>query len=249
MNRNFAGALIQTGNRLLASLPSDEYRRLASKLEEVDIKHGTYLFKTGDEILDVYFPNSGFISLLAGSEKDGAVGTAIIGTEGMLGLSLVLGAKTSVGWAIVEGSGTAMRMSADDFASENVPGGVLVDPLLRYARLRNIQMHRSIWCNRFHNTQERLARRIITMSQMMGSDELETRHNLLAKAIGTRRETVTNTLTIFRKENLIRTGREMITIIDHPGLATASCPCDVMLGAKVSPETLGSDVLSVGTIS
>lgn len=211
-------------NALLAALPHKEYKRMLPGLEEVELAFGTNIYNSGDKIDHVYFLNSGIVSLLA--TVDGlTLDIGMIGSEGMIGLSLFLGAKTTIGQAIVQGNGSAMRMKAADFEKECGKNGALPVLLRRYARSMLAQLAHSAACYRFHAVDTRLARRLLMVSDRMRSDNLQTTHLTLAKMLGVRREAITIAAGSLRKAKLISHDRGKTSILNRPRLEAAACKC------------------------
>lgn len=212
-------------NRLLAALPPKEYERLLPKFEEVELKFGTIIYKLGETFRHVYFPNSGIISLLAAVDDNSTLEVGIVGSEGMVGLSLFLGVKKSRVRAIVQGSGTAMRMKAADFEKECRKGGNLTRILLRFVHSMLVQISQSAVCYRFHPIEKRLARWLMMTSDRMETNEFQMTQGFLSTMVGVRREAVTNSAGSLRKKDLISYSRGRIFITDRPGLEAAACKC------------------------
>ncbi len=137
-------------NRLLAALPAKEYAHLFPKLEEISLTFAETIYKPGDVIRRVYFPNSGIISLLSAVEERSLLEVGIVGNEGFVGLPVFLGVKTSNNHALVQGAGVAMRMKTADFLAEGNNGGALPRLLQRYTHSLMTQISQSAACNRYH---------------------------------------------------------------------------------------------------
>lgn len=150
-------------NRLLATLPKKEYERLLPSLEEIPLLFEKVLYEPGDSILDVYFPTSGIVSLLAGVEDRATLEVGLVGREGMegmegmVGVPIFMGVNTSLNRAVVQGAGSALRMKARVFRKECDNGGSLPRLLRRYTHSLLTQISQSAVCNRFHPTDARLA--------------------------------------------------------------------------------------------
>jgi CRP-like cAMP-binding protein len=218
-------ASVYSPNRLLAALPIIEYERLRPRLEQTSLTCDSILYARGDTIRHVFFPLSGVVSLLAVVENGMTGDIGMVGHEGMIGLSLFLRVTTSLGRAVVQGSGTALTMTSDDFVRECEKGGALSRIMLLYARSMFAQIAQSAVCYRFHPTEQRLARRLLMMSDRMAGNELKLRHDTLAKMLGVRREGVTKAAGSLRTKDLISYSRADILILDRAGLEAAACGC------------------------
>ena len=154
-------------NRLLAALPPKEYERVLPNLEEFPLEFNKNIYNPGRPIRHVYFPSSGIISLMAAVEDKSTFVARIVGREGMVGLPLFLGVKTSHTRAIVHGNGMAMRMTAADFENECGKGDALPTILRRFAHCMSVQISQSAACYRFCRIEKRLARWLLMMSDRM----------------------------------------------------------------------------------
>lgn len=213
-----------SANRLLAALPAKEYTRLLPKLEEVSLTYGENIYESGEIIRRVYFPTSGIISLLTAVEERSLLEVGIVGNEGMSGLALFLGVKTSNNRAIVQGKGFAMRMKAADFlACGN--GGSLPHILRRYTHSLLTQISQSAVCYRFHPIEARLARWLLMTSDRMNTNEFQITQEFLSNMLGVRREAVNKSAVILQRRQLISYSRGNVSIINRAGLEAASCKC------------------------
>lgn len=212
-------------NRLLAALPSQEYQRLRPHLEEFTLSFGKILYEPGQVIRHVYFPNNGVVSLLSVVEKRSTLEVGLVGKEGMVGIQVFLGATTSFNRALVQGTGTAMRMKAEALRKQVKQGGSLPDLLLRHTHSLLSQISQSAACNRFHTVDARLARWLMMTHDRLDSDKFRLTQKFISDMLGVRREGVTTAARALQQRNLIRYVRGSITIIDLPGLAAASCEC------------------------
>lgn len=216
-------------NQLLAALPSEEYRRLYSNIEQITLVYGENIYERGEIIGDVYFPNSGIISLLAAVNKSATLEVGIVGREGMVGLPVFLGVKTSINRAIVQGKGFAMKMKAGDFLDECQNGGKLPKILQRYAHSLLTQVSQSAVCYRFHPIEERLARWLLMTSDRMAKDEFQITQEFLSSMLGVRREAVNKSAVVLQQRQLIRYTRGKFSIINRTGLEATSCSCYEMI--------------------
>jgi CRP-like cAMP-binding protein len=137
-------------NQLLAALPGKEYQRLQPHLEEVTLSFGEVLYESGEIIQRVYFPNHGIVSLLSMVEERSTLEVGVVGAEGMVGVSVFLGAHVSLNQALVQGAGTAMSMKANAMRKHIGHEGELPDLLRRYTNSLLAQISQTAACNRFH---------------------------------------------------------------------------------------------------
>lgn len=212
-------------NRLLAALPAGEYRRLFPKLQEIALMYGENIYERDEIIRHVYFPDSGIISLLAAIEETGMLEVGIVGREGVVGLPVFLGVKTSNNRAIVQGAGSAMRIKTADFLAECKNGGSLARLLQRYAHSLLTQVSQSAVCYRFHLAEARLARWLLMTADRMETDKFRLTQEFLSNMLGVRREAVNKSAIILQQQELIKYSRGNITIIDQAGLEKAACLC------------------------
>ena len=219
----------QINNTLLARLPGKEYRRLCPLLEKVALNYGENVYERGDIIGDVYFPNSGIVSLLAAVENTGMLEVGLIGNEGMLGLSVFLGVKTSNNRAVIQGEGSAMKMKSRDFLKECSLGGALPKILRRFTHSLLTQISQSAFCFRFHTVEARLARWLLMSSDRMESNEFHITQDFLSNMLGVRREAVNKSAVTLQDGKIIEYSRGKMQIIDRAKLEKASCPCYVLI--------------------
>ncbi len=218
-------ARMGASNQLLASLPVREYARFLTGLEQVTLTYGQVLYEPGEPMLDVYFPSDCLVSLLTLVEGHRALEVGLVGREGMIGARLALGAATSSVRALVQGTGTAMRMSSTRFLREFRRSPSLQRALLKFTDALMIQISQTAACNRFHIVEERLARWLLMTAERMASSEFHLTHEFLADMLGVRREGVTVAASGLQHRNLIRYRRGNITILDTAGLEATACSC------------------------
>ena len=212
-------------NRLLAALPKNEYRRLLPTLEPFPLVFGEVIYEPGDLIRHVYFPASGIISLLAVVEDRATLEVGIVGREGMVGLPVFLGVKTSRNRAVVRGAGTAMRMKATTYRKECDNGGSLPRLLRRYTHSLLTEVAQGAACNRFHPIDARLARWVLMTRDRMGADEIQLTQEFLSNLLGVRREGVNKTAGALQKQQLITYRRGTLTTLNRAGLEAVACQC------------------------
>lgn len=212
-------------NRLLAALPKDEYQRLLPKLKSFPLVFGEVIYESGDLIRNVYFPNSGIISLLAAVEDRATLEVGIVGREGMVGLPAFMGVKTSGNRAVVQGEGTSMRMKASTFRLECENGGSFPRLLRRYTHSRLTQIAQGAACNRFHPIDARLARWLLMTRDRMGTDQFQLTQEFLSNMLGVRREGVNKAAGALQQKHLISYSRGNLLILDRVGLEAVACHC------------------------
>ena len=212
-------------NQLLAALPSKTYERLVSGLERVDLEFGRVLYETGDAVRHVYFPNDSLVSLLVSVEGNGALEVGMVGKEGMVGIPLALGKPTSPVLVLVQGGGSAMRMSGVRFAAELKRNGGLKQELDRCLYVSMMTAMQIAACNKSHVIAERLARWLLMVCDRVGRDEFPLTQEFLARMLGVRRAGVTEAAGNLQRRKLISYSRGRVRILDVEGVRAASCAC------------------------
>jgi CRP-like cAMP-binding protein len=212
-------------NQLLAALPKKEYQGLRRHLEEIPLVFEELLYLPTAIVSDVYFPNSGVVSLLAGINERSSLEVGLVGNEGMVGLGVFLGVNSSLNRAVVQGGGSAMKMKATVLRKECSNGGVLPRLLQRYSHSVLTQITQSAVCNRFHSVDARLARWLLMTHDRMGDDEFRLTQEFVSNMLGVRREGVSNAAGKLQKRKLIRYSRGRLKVLDRAGLEATSCAC------------------------
>jgi CRP-like cAMP-binding protein len=212
-------------NRLLARLPPKDRKRFLRGCAPVDLVFKTRLAEPGETIEHIHFPMTGFVSLLTTLPGGRRLEVALVGDEGMLGTPLVLGVATSQVHGVVQGEGTALRMSTAQFRRELKASPALREVLGQYLYIRFGQLARTAACNRYHLVEERLARWLLMTSDRSHSATFRITHEFLATMLGVRRVGVTKAASALQRRKLIRYSRGNIAIRDRPGLERAACGC------------------------
>ncbi len=212
-------------NRVLASIPPKQYRRLQAQLEPITLTFGQVLYEPGTSIAHVYFPLNCLISLLTAVDKRRTLEVGMVGNEGMAGMPFILGMGVSGNRALVQGSGDALRMASAPFRVEFNRNRPLQEALYRYTYALMAQISQTAACNRFHEAEARLARWLLMTRDRRGADEFPLTHEFLAHMLGLRREGVSEAASALKRRNLIDYSRGKIRILDVKGLKASSCAC------------------------
>ncbi len=216
---------LPVANSLLAALPRTDYQRMLRHLDEVTLRFGEVLYESQAPICHVYFPTNALISLLTIVEGHLALEVGLVGREGMLGISVGLGIDVSPVQALVQGKGTAMRMSVADLKRQMLQSVALREALHRYTYQLMAQVTQTAACNRFHVVSARLARWLLMTRDRVRSTEFHLTQEFLGHMLGVRRVGVTKAATALKQRKLIRYSRGNIAILDERGLERASCKC------------------------
>jgi CRP-like cAMP-binding protein len=212
-------------NHLLGALPASDYERVAAHLELVPMSLGDVLYESGAKLRYVYFPTTCIISLLYVMEDGASAEIAIVGNEGILGVSLFMGGNTTPSRAIVQSAGHAFRLKADLLNNEFERYGPTMHLLLRYTQALITQMAQTAVCNRHHSVDQQLCRWLLLSLDRLQSNELSMTQELIANMLGVRREGVTGAAGKLQDAGLIHYHRGTITVLDRPGVEARSCEC------------------------
>lgn len=212
-------------NSLLAALPRKDFRQVAAALEQVTLTYGEVLYEPGEQIKHVYFPSDCIVSLLTVVDRHQALEVGLVGREGMVGIPLALEISISPVRALVQGTGTAMRMKAAPFLEAFRRSPALQRWLHRYTYALMAQITQTAACNRFHVVEARLARWLLMTHDRAQSSPFQLTQEFLSQMLGVRRVGVTKAARTLQKNGLIGYSRGNITILDRKGLEAASCSC------------------------
>jgi CRP-like cAMP-binding protein len=211
-------------NRLLATLPVEEYERLVPHLETVLLDLGQILFHPDEELQYVHFPTKSVISLLTDLEDGAGMEVGLVGREGIVGISAFLGgSETKV--ATVQREGAALTLRADKLREEFRKGGALQNVLLRYTHALMSQISQSVVCNARHIVEGRLARWLLMFHDRVESNEFELTQDLMASMLGVRRASVTDVANKLQGMKLIDYHHGHFKILDRKGLEAFTCEC------------------------
>ncbi|WP_340163155.1 Crp/Fnr family transcriptional regulator [Litchfieldella qijiaojingensis] len=212
-------------NQLLAALPRVEYERLRPRLEPVTLSLGEALYESGGVMRHVYFPTDAIVSLLCVMEDGDSTEIAVVGNEGIVGISLFMGGETTPSRAIVQSAGHAYRLRGQFLKDEFYRAGSLQGLLLRYTQALITQMAQTAVCNRHHTVDQQLCRWLLLSLDRLSTNELVMTQELIANMLGVRREGVTESAGKLQKAGLIAYHRGHITVLDRPGLESRVCEC------------------------
>jgi CRP-like cAMP-binding protein len=212
-------------NRILSALPLSEYERLSRHLTEISLPLGQIIYPPEARIKYVYFVTSGVISLVANLKDGGTVEVGVVGNEGMVGLSVVLGDDISPNLAIVQMAGVAMRMKADVLKEELKRDGQLRALLLRSTLVMIKQISQTAACNRSHTVSKRLARWLLMCHDRVAGDELGLTQEFISQMLGIRRSGVSEAAILLQTRDLISYSRGRISILNRKGLERFACEC------------------------
>jgi len=212
-------------NHLIADLPALERQRLLSQCEQVEMIFNETLTEPGELLQYAWFPNQSFISLTVPVDARSNLEVGLIGNEGMLGNTLVLGITTAPLHALVQGAGTALRISVANLQQQIKHSPELEAMLKKYLYVTLVQLSQTAACTRFHLVEARLARWLLMTRDRAESNEFRITHEFLAYMLGVRRVGITLAATALNKRQLIHYHRGNMTILDAEGLEASACSC------------------------
>ncbi|WP_446811359.1 Crp/Fnr family transcriptional regulator [Methylomonas sp. 2BW1-5-20] len=216
---------VPAANRLLAALPYLDRQHLLAHCEPVDLAFAEVLYLAGARIPHVYFPTGSIISLVTPVDGDSGLEVGLIGNEGILGITLILGVDIAPFQALVQGAGPALRIRLPLFLQELERSKPLQLELKRYLYVSMSQLAQTAACNRFHLVESRLARWLLMTHDRAHADTFHVTHIFLAYILGVRRVGITKAALSLQEKKLISYRRGDITILDRAGLEAAACAC------------------------
>ena len=212
-------------NHLLAALPHAESQRWLPHLQPVDFSLGEVLYESGATLTHVYFPTTALVSLLYVMEDGSSAEIAVVGNEGIVGISLFMGGGSTPSRAVVQSAGDGLRLDAKVLKDEFNQNGPVLHLLLRYTQALSTQMAQTAVCNRHHSLDQQLCRWLLLSLDRLQGFELVMTQELIANMLGVRREGVTEAALKLQHVGLIRYARGHITVLDRAGLERRTCEC------------------------
>ena len=212
-------------NELLAALPDAEWQRWSPQLEMVEMPLGEVLYESGGKMTHAYFPTTAIVSLLYVMEDGSSAEIAVVGREGIVGISLFMGGASTPSRAVVKSAGFGYRLKAGTMLQEFNRAGPVLHLLLRYTHALIIQMAQTAVCNRHHSLDQQLCRLLLLSLDRLNGNELVMTQELIANMLGVRREGVTQAAGQLQDAGMISYRRGHITVHDRPGLEKRSCEC------------------------
>ncbi len=212
-------------NHLLAALPEAEWQRWSTQLEPVEMPLGLVLYESGRTLSHVYFPTTAIVSLLYVMEDGASAEIAVVGREGVVGISLFMGGESTPSRAVVQSAGSGWRLRDRLIKDEFARSMPVMHLMLRYTQALIAQMAQTAACNRHHTLDQQLCRWLLLSLDRLSGPELVMTQELIANMLGVRREGVTEAALRLQKLGLIRYARGRITVTDRPGLEQRTCEC------------------------
>lgn len=214
-----------TANRLLAALPEANLLHWFADFERFELPLGHVLYESGAALTHIYFPTTAIVSLLYVMEDGAPADVALVGNEGLVGISLFMGGESTPSRAVVQSAGHAYRLSARAMKKSFEEGGAVTDLFLRYTQALMSQMSQTAICNRHHSLLQQLCRWLLLSLDRLSTTQLEMTHAAISDMLGVRRSGVSEAALVLQAEGLIRYARGRITVLDRPGLERRSCEC------------------------
>ena len=212
-------------NKLLSALPVNVYQRLSPYLTEVSLVQGQTLHQPGEIIQSVYFPHQASVSIVVSLSDKSTVEVAVIGYEGLVGLPIILGAKSSTNYSIVQISGKAIKIESQILVEEFNKGKELQNLLLLYTQAQLNQISQIATCQSHHIIEQRLARWLLLVSHCTKKSKLPLTQKLISMMLGVRRASITEAAISLQKAEILTYSRGKIVILDRTKLESAACEC------------------------
>ena len=212
-------------NHLLAAIPDAEWKRVLPHLEAVDLALGQVLYESGSTMTHMYFPSTAIISLLYVMENGSSAEIAVVGNEGLVGVSLFMGGESTPSRAVAQSAGRGFKIEAQIMKNEFNKAGPVMHLLLRYTQALITQMAQTAVCNRHHSLDQQLCRWLLLSLDRLQGDELKMTQELISNMLGVRREGVTEAALQLQSAGIIRYSRGRITVLDRPKLELRTCEC------------------------
>ena len=212
-------------NQLLAAIPNAAWQRWLPQLEWIEMPLGQVLYESGSTLKHVYFPTTAIVSLLYVMENGASAEIAVVGNEGIVGISLFMGGESTSSRAVVQSAGQGFRLQAPVMKDEFNRAGPVLHLLLRYTQALITQMAQTAVCNRHHTLDQQLCRWLLLSLDRLRRNDLVMTQELIANMLGVRREGVTEAALKLQTAGLIRYARGHISVLDRTGLEQRSCEC------------------------
>ena len=219
-------------NLLLAALSAQERQRWLPELEFVELPLGHVLYESNGTMTHVYFPTTAIVSLLYVLENGASAEIAVVGNEGVVGVSLFMGGGSTPNRAVVQSAGFGFKLNAHAMREEFDRAGPVLPLLLRYTMALIVQMSQTAVCNRHHSLDQQLCRWLLLSLDRLSGNELSMTQELIANMLGVRREGVSESALKLQKDGLIRYSRGRITVLDRPRLEHRTCECYAVVKAE-----------------
>lgn len=216
---------IRDQHYLFQSIPPDVWDRVSPHLEPIDLPLGKVLYEPGTKMGYVYFPTTAIVSLLYALENGSSAEIAIVGYEGVVGISIFMGGESTSSRAVVQSAGKGYRMKSNLILDEFNRSGPFMHLLLRYTQALITQMSQTAVCNRHHSLDQQFCRWLLLSLDRLPGNQLNMTQELIANMLGVRREGVTEAALKVQKAGLIKYARGHITIVDRAGLEQRTCEC------------------------
>jgi CRP-like cAMP-binding protein len=212
-------------NHLLAALSREDFQRVSTQVKLVPLVLGEVLYESGSRQRAVYFPTTSIVSLLYMLADGASAEIAVVGNEGIIGVSLFMGGETTPSRAVVQSAGHAYRLPGKVLKEEFIRGDAMQHLLLRYTQALLTQMAQTAVCNRHHSLDQQLCRWLLLSLDRLAGDELVMTQELIANMLGVRREGVTEAAGHLQNAGLIKYSRGHITVLNRRGLEARTCEC------------------------
>ncbi len=212
-------------NQLLAHLPAADWQALNALIEWVELPRGQLLYEAGVALTHVHFPTTAIVSLTSTMQDGASAEIAVVGCEGVVGVSAYMGVGRSLSSAVVQGAGQALRMRASDLREMSRRSAPLMQALLGYTQVLFEQMAQTSACSRHHALEQQLCRWLLLHLDRRSGNELAVTQERIAQMLGVRREGVTVGALRLQKDGIIRYARGRIAVLDRAGLEARCCEC------------------------
>jgi CRP-like cAMP-binding protein len=232
---------LRLSNRLLALLPAADLERLRPHLHPVDLTAGEAIYDAGRPPDWIYFPTTAVVSFVHTTESGATTQIGVVGNEGVLGLAVLLGARSLPDGAIVQIAGEALRARVDVVAEEFWRGGAFQRLMLRYLQTLMTQISQTAACNQMHSVEQRLCRWLLLCLDRVESDRLTMTQEFLAGMLGDRRESVTLAAGNLQSLGLMQYARGHILVLDRAGLEARACECYEVVRSEIARLLSGTD--------